>query len=63
MPPMMRPADVVTASLAGLAHGEVVCIPGLDDVGVVERLCDIQRTVMTTANKTTIAERYKSSGS
>jgi uncharacterized protein len=59
MPPMMQAADVVTASLAGLARDEVVCIPGLDDAAVVERLSDIQRTVMTTATKTTIAKRYQ----
>jgi uncharacterized protein len=29
--PRMSAADVVTASLAGLALGEVVCAPGVED--------------------------------
>jgi uncharacterized protein len=63
MPPMMQAADVVRASLAGLAHGEVVCIPGLDDAAVVERLADIHRTVTMIASKITLAKRYQSPGS
>lgn len=34
----MPASDVVTASLAGLATGEVVCVPGLSDPGAVSRL-------------------------
>ncbi|MFI8194280.1 SDR family NAD(P)-dependent oxidoreductase [Streptomyces sp. NPDC085946] len=34
----MPPADVVTASLAGLDAGEVVCVPGLADPEAVARL-------------------------
>ncbi|MEV7127953.1 major capsid protein [Streptomyces sp. NPDC093260] len=34
----MPVADVVSASLAALAAGEVVCVPGLEDAEAVERL-------------------------
>ncbi|MFJ7149143.1 SDR family NAD(P)-dependent oxidoreductase [Streptomyces sp. NPDC100445] len=34
----MPAADVVTASLAALEDGEVVCVPGLSDAGAVARL-------------------------
>jgi short-subunit dehydrogenase len=58
MPPMMRAADVVTASLAALTQGEVVCVPGLDDATLLERLADVQRTVLTSANRPALAKRY-----
>jgi hypothetical protein len=32
MPPMMKPADLVAASLAALDTGEITCIPALDDI-------------------------------
>ncbi|WP_240468361.1 hypothetical protein [Streptomyces dangxiongensis] len=34
----MPAGDVVTASLAALDDGEVVCVPGLSDAGAVARL-------------------------
>jgi uncharacterized protein len=63
MPPMMRPADVVAASLAALAAREVVCLPGLEDATLFERLCDARREVMVSAGKPTLAERYRSAQS
>ncbi|GAA2253329.1 short-chain dehydrogenase [Streptomyces ruber] len=38
----MPAADVVTASLAALAAGEVVCVPGLEDAGAVDRLAAVE---------------------
>ena len=61
MPPMMQAADVVAASLAALAHAEVVCVPGLDDASLLERLADIRRTVLMNANRPALAQRYRSS--
>jgi uncharacterized protein len=61
MPPMMHAADVVAASLAALAHAEVVCVPGLDDASLLERLADVRRTVLMSANRPALAPRYRSS--
>jgi len=61
MPPMMTAADVVAASLAAFALGEVVCIPSLDDSSHLERLTEGQRTVFGSAGFTaTLASRYQS---
>jgi uncharacterized protein len=60
MPPMMQAADVVAASLAVLARAEVVCLPGLDDAALFERLADARRTVMISAGKPALAQRYRS---
>ena len=54
---------MLTASLTGLARGEVICVPGLDDAALLERLSDTQRTVMMTANKPALAKRYQSPAS
>ena len=61
MPPMMQAADVVAASLSALSRAEVVCVPGLDDASLLERLADIQRTVLMSANRPALAQRYRSS--
>jgi short-subunit dehydrogenase len=63
MPPMMHAAGVVAASLAAMARGEVVCLPGLDDAALFERLADAERTVMVSAGKPALAQRYRSSAS
>jgi uncharacterized protein len=60
MPPMMQAADVVAASLAALAYGEVVCLPGLDDAALFEHLADARRAVMMNAGKPALAQRYRS---
>ena len=58
--PRMTAADVVTASLAAFARGEVTCIPGLDDAALHERLAEAQRGVVRSANTPTLASRYRS---
>jgi uncharacterized protein len=63
MPAMMQAADVVTALLAGLARGEIVCVPGLDDPALVEHLSDTARTILTTANRPALAKRYQAPAS
>lgn len=61
MPPMMTAADVVAASLAAFALGEVICIPSLDDSSHLERLTEMQRAVFGSAGFTaTLASRYRS---
>jgi uncharacterized protein len=59
MPPMMRAADVVRASLSALSRAEVICIPGLDDVSLVQRLSDVRRTILTSANRPALSQRYR----
>ncbi|MBI5288143.1 MAG: SDR family oxidoreductase [Chloroflexi bacterium] len=59
VPFMLEPEDVVTASLAGLDLGEIVCIPGLEDV---LRLADLEQSrgrVFEGARGGKIAERYQ----
>ena len=49
--------DVVRASLAALACGEVVCVPGLADPAAVDRLVDAELGVRS-ASGPHLAERY-----
>ena len=58
LPPMMTASDVVAASLAALERGEVICVPGLDDPSLLERLAEAQRAVLMSANRPTLAARY-----
>jgi short-subunit dehydrogenase len=61
MPPMMEAADVVAASLAALSQNEVVCVPGLDDASLLERLAEVRRTVLMSANRPALSQRYRPS--
>lgn len=54
----MLAADVVTASLAALETGEVVCVPGLTDAGAVARLADAE-LALRGGSGTTLAPRYR----
>ncbi|MGV9354514.1 SDR family NAD(P)-dependent oxidoreductase [Streptomyces misionensis] len=54
----MAPADVVTASLAGLEAGEVVCVPGLSEAAAVDRLAEAELAVRN-GSGTTLAPRYR----
>jgi short-subunit dehydrogenase len=58
--PRMTADDVVAASLAAFERGEVTCIPGLDDASLLERLAEMQRAVLMSANTPTLARRYQS---
>jgi len=57
--PRMAAADVVTASLAAFARGEVVCVPALDDPSALERLAQAQRAVLGSASTPALARRYQ----
>jgi short-subunit dehydrogenase len=63
LPPMMSPEDIVTGALAGLAQGEVVCVPALADTGLLDRLKDAQLAVFRAAVLPTpaLAQRYRGS--
>lgn len=53
----MPAEDVVTASLAGLRTGEVVCVPGLADDAALARLTDVEREIRR-ASRSGLAQRY-----
>jgi short-subunit dehydrogenase len=57
--PVMSAADVADAALAGLALGEVVCVPGLEDIGLFEKLRDLQQAILSGGNQVQVAERYR----
>jgi uncharacterized protein len=57
--PRMSAADVVTASLAALGQGEVLCVPTLDDASLLGRLADAQRAVLATSAPAKLAARYR----
>ena len=58
--PRMTADDVVAASLAAFSRGEIMCIPGLEDASLLERLEEVQRAVLKSANTPTLARRYQS---
>ncbi|HYM70611.1 MAG TPA: SDR family NAD(P)-dependent oxidoreductase [bacterium] len=57
--PRMTADDVVAASLAALAQGEVTCVPALDDASLLERLLELQRALMGSASNPVLAKRYR----
>jgi short-subunit dehydrogenase len=57
--PVFEPADVVRASLASLALGEVICIPHLADAGALDRLAEARNALWEQARASEIAPRYK----
>jgi hypothetical protein len=61
MPPLMSAADVAQAVVAGLARGEVVCVPGLEGAAAVfEQLRDLQQATLAGGNSTgQLAARYR----
>lgn len=59
MPPRMAPEDVARASLAGLAQGEVVCVPALEDPAALQRIDEAERAVLGFARTPELASRYR----
>ena len=58
-PQRMRPELVVHAALQGLAMGEVICAPGVDDASLVDRLHETQRAFLTHSLALEPAGRYR----
>ncbi len=56
---IMKPEDVVEAALVGLARGEVVCVPALDDPGLLAPVGESQRRVFEQSRSGSMAQRYK----
>lgn len=57
---VMQPEDLVSASLAGLKLGEVICIPALEDVSLLAQLQEDQKKFFETSRTGNVAVRYKS---
>jgi len=57
----MTAEDVAAASLAAWARGEIVCVPALEDVSLLERITTLQREAISTAAfSPALASRYRS---
>jgi short-subunit dehydrogenase len=55
----MSAEALVDASLVGLQLGEVLCVPSLDDVGLLSKLTEVQDAITARAMSTGVpAERY-----
>ena len=57
--PRMEPRAVVTASLADLDSGDVICVPGLPDVAALGRLVTAQNELLGSARTADLPERYR----
>jgi uncharacterized protein len=57
-PPRMRPELVVQAALMGLANGEMLCTPGVQDGSLVDRLHEAQLAFLTNTLSLELADRY-----
>jgi short-subunit dehydrogenase len=57
---VMSADDQVTCSMKALELGEVVCVPTLDDAGLLDRLAEIEATIRDRSSGTGIpANRYR----
>ncbi|MBZ9758309.1 SDR family oxidoreductase [Mesorhizobium sp. ESP6-5] len=57
--PVMEPADVVKASLAGLRQGDTVCIPALEQKGKFSAVADANRVLFDAGRGAELASRYR----
>ncbi len=57
--PRMEPEDVVTASLLDLERGEIVCVPGLEDLSPLERAAEVERELIGSARTRELPVRYR----
>jgi short-subunit dehydrogenase len=60
--PVFEPAEVVDASLASLALGEVICVPHLQETAALDGLASARNALWGEARAATIAGRYKATG-
>ncbi len=56
--PLMSAEHVAQAIVAGLALGETVCAPALEDATLFERLAELQQAALSAARSTALAARY-----
>ena len=56
---VMRPEDVVQASLVGLQLGEVICVPALDDPALLAQIQESEKRFFELSRTGNLASRYK----
>lgn len=56
---VMKPEDVVQASLTGLKLGEVICVPALEDVDLLTQIQESQKRFFESSRTGNLATRYK----
>ena len=59
VPLMLEPEEVVSASLAGLQLGEVVCVPALRDLAPLAAHDAARASIFAGVRTSTLADRYK----
>jgi uncharacterized protein len=57
---VMKPEDVVQASLTGLKLGEVICVPALEDTGLLTQIREDEKRFFELSRSGNLAARYKS---
>ena len=57
---VMKPEDVVQASLAGLKLGEVICVPAMEDPSVLAQIHEDEKRFFELTRSGNVAERYRS---
>lgn len=58
---VMKAEDLVSASLAGLKLGEVICVPALEDVSLLTRIQESEQKFFEFSRTGSVAKRYVSS--
>ena len=58
-PTMMTAADVAQAIVVGLELGEIICVPGLEDIRLFDQLRDTQQATLFGGNSQQLALRYR----
>jgi uncharacterized protein len=56
---VMKPEEVVEASLAGLKLGEVICVPALEDIGLLTQIQGSEKKFFESSRMGNLAQRYK----
>ena len=56
---VMKPEDVVQASLAGLKLGEVICVPALEDSDLLTQIQESQKRFFELSRSGSLAARYR----
>jgi hypothetical protein len=57
-PGVMSAETVATATAVAVARGESICVPGLADVEAIDRLHEVERTLLVDGNRSAPADRY-----
>lgn len=59
VPVAMSPEDVATATWSSFTRGEVVCLPGLEDLGPLDRLAQAELEIASGNITPVLASRYQ----